>query len=133
MPRGLDGDSHRQARDRCGLYFGLANRIQKLQKWTDPLGPRGLVVLGAFDALIGKIAAELPPFLQEHIAELFNILDDARAFACADVEPNAGARIHICSLREAMHDALIPPNGWRKSGNFSKNLWKPQTEIERDE
>jgi hypothetical protein len=56
-----------------------------LQKGTDALGPSGFVVLAAFDALVVQVAAELPTFLQKHVAKSFDVLDDARAFACADV------------------------------------------------
>jgi hypothetical protein len=35
-----------------------------LQKWADALSPGGFVVLGAFDALVMKVLAELPTFLQ---------------------------------------------------------------------
>ncbi len=56
-----------------------------MQKRTDPLGPSRFVVLAAFHALVVQVAAELPAFLQEHIAELFDILHDARAFPRANV------------------------------------------------
>src|SRR5580692_2086419 len=102
MPRALNGDDYKPPRDRCGLYFGLTDRIQELQERRDSLRPGGFVVLGAFHALVMQVAAELPSFLQEYVAKLFDVLDDARAFACANVEPDHGARIYICSLREAM-------------------------------
>jgi len=40
----------------------LAGGKEESQEWTDALGPRGFVVFGAFDALIMKIAIELPAF-----------------------------------------------------------------------
>src|SRR5580700_413649 len=116
-----------QPRDRCGLYFGLAGRIQELQKGTDTLGPSGFVVLAAFDALVMQVAAELPAFLQKHVAKLFDVLDYARAFACADVQPDARARIHVSSSCETMHDLLVPPDGRRERGEFSKNVRKLET------
>src|SRR5580700_2271067 len=99
-----------QPRDRCGLYFGPAGRIQELQKGTDTLGPSGFVVLAAFDALVVQVAAELPTFLQKQVAKLFDVLDDARALACADVQPDRRTRIHDSSRCEAMHDLVVPPD-----------------------
>src|ERR1700675_3386543 len=123
---GRSENGSEQPRDRCGLYFGLAGRIQELQKGTDAPSPGGFVVLAAFDALVVQVLAELPAFLQEHVAKLFNVLHDARAFACADVQPDTRARMDVRSCCEAMHDLLVPPNGRRERGKFSENVRKPQ-------
>src|ERR1700723_3010481 len=95
--------------NRCGLYFGLAGRIQELQKGTDALGPSGFVVLAAFDALVVQVLAELPAFLQEHLTKLFDVLSKAPPFAYPNVQPDAGARTAVRSRREAMHDLVVPP------------------------
>ena len=104
-----------------------------MQKGPDALGPGGFVVLCAFDALVVEVAVELPAFLQQDVAKVFDVLDDARAFARADVQPDARARIDICGFGEAVHDALVPPDGWRKRGNLSKCFGNPETEVERNE
>src|SRR5580692_1943765 len=118
---------------RCGLYFGLAGRIQELKKRTDAPGPSGFVVLAAFDALVVQVLAELPALLQEHVAKLFDVLHDARTFARADVQPDTRARTDVRSCREAMHHLLVPPNGRRESGKFSEDVRKPQPQVERDQ
>ncbi len=83
-------------RGRCGLYFGLPSGIQESKEWTDALGPSRFVVLAAFHTLVVQVLAELPAFLQEHVAKLLNVLDDARAFPCADVQPDTGVRMDVC-------------------------------------
>ena len=110
-----------------GLYFALASRKQKLQKRAHAPGPGCFVVFAAFDALVVQIVAEMPAFLQEHIAKLFDIVDDARAFPRADVEPDARARVDVSSFRETMHHLLVPPNGRGERGNPSKDVRKLQT------
>jgi hypothetical protein len=93
-----------------GLYCGLRRGIQELQKWADALGPGGFVVLGAFDALVRKVFAELPTLLNEDVAKLFNLWNDAGAFIGANVEPNAWARLDWSGGGEAMDYTLIPPD-----------------------
>src|SRR5580700_9448575 len=131
MPRGRCENTSGLARDRCGLYFGLPGRIQKLKEWTDPLGPSGFVVFGAFDALVVQVAAELPAFLQKHVAKLLHVLHDPRAFARADVEPDHGKWIYVGGLCETMHYALVPPDGRGERGNPSKYLRKLETQVQR--
>src|SRR6266403_4128234 len=93
-----------------GLYCGLRRWIQKLQERADALGPRGFIVLCAFDTLVGEIFAELPTFLKENVAKLFNVGNDARAFFGADVEPDSRAGFDRSRGSEAMDHALIPPD-----------------------
>jgi len=90
-------------------------------------------VLGAFDALVVQIAVEPPTFFEKDVTELLDVLNDARAFARADVEPNARARFDGCSPGEAMNDALVPPYGRREGRNFSKNARVLEAEVKRNE
>jgi hypothetical protein len=104
-----------------------------LQEWTNALGPGGFVVLSAFDALVVKVLAHLPPILQEEVAKLFDIVNDARAFLCTDVEPNARAGLDGRTRCEAMNYALIPPNGRRERCETAKDMWMFESEIQRDQ
>src|SRR6267378_5550049 len=93
-----------------GLYCGLRRGVQELQERADALGPGGFVVLCAFDTLVVEVFAELPTFLQEDVAKLFNVGHDARAFLGADVEPDSRAGLDRSGDGEAMDDALVPPD-----------------------
>ena len=95
-----------------------------MQKGSDARGPGRFIMLGAFDELVVKVDAQTPAFLQENVAELLDVLNDARAFFGADVQPDARARLDGRGGGEAMNDALIPPNGRRKSREASKNVRK---------
>src|SRR5690349_5167001 len=97
-----------------GLYCGLGSGVQELQERTDALGPGAFVVLGAFDALIAEIFAELPALLLQNVAELLDFLNDAGAFARSDVEPDAWALRDGSSCGESMDDTLIPPHRGRE-------------------
>src|SRR5216683_4306116 len=124
MVRGRSGGMQRSLgskRVERGLYSGLARGIQELQKGAGALGPGGFVVFGAFDALVVQVALELPAFFEEHVAKFFDFLHDARAFARADVQPDAGARLDGGCPSEAMNDVLVPPDRRRERGDFSKN------------
>src|SRR3984893_684946 len=101
------------ARKYRGLYCGLGRGIQELQKWADAAGPGGFVVPGAFDALVMEVPAELPAFLQKDVAKFLDIMNDARAFLCPDVEPNARARLGGGGRCPTKHCALTPPNAAR--------------------
>ena len=50
-------------------------------------------MFAALDALVVEVVAERPAFLDEDVAELLDVGDDARAFFCADVEPDCGMRV----------------------------------------
>src|SRR5216683_7909829 len=116
-----------------GLYCGLVRGKQKLQERSDARCPGRFVVLGAFDALVVKVCAQAPAFLQENVAELLDLMNDAWAFSCADVEPNAGTELHGRGGGETMNDALIPPNRRRERCEASKNMGKLQAHIEREQ
>src|SRR6266481_869256 len=116
-----------------GLYSGFACGIQKLQKRADALRPSYFVVLGAFHALVMQIALELPAFFKEHVAEFLDFLHDARAFARADIEPDARARLHGRCFRKTVDHVLVPPDGRRERGDSSKNARMLETEIEGNE
>src|SRR5690242_7574837 len=99
-----------KSRGRCGLYFALAGRKQELQERPDALGPRCFVVLAAFCALVVQVVTLSPALLHEYVSELFNLMHDARAFACADIEPDPRARLNDGSLRKSVHHVLVPPD-----------------------
>jgi hypothetical protein len=107
-------------------------RIQEFEYAADALRPGPLVVFAAFDALVVKVVAERPTLLDENIAELLDVGDDARAFFCADVEPDGGMRIDARGCGEAIDDALIPPDGGRERGDFSERLRELEAKINRD-
>ena len=113
-----------------GLYCGLRRWIQKLQERADALGPRGFIVLCAFDTLVGEIFAELPTFLKEDVAKLFNIGDDAGTFFGADVKPDSRAGFDRSSGGEAMDHTLIPPYRWRERCEPTEDLRMFQSKIE---
>src|SRR5580704_2640434 len=94
--------------------------IQEFEYAADALGPGPLVVFAAFDALVMEVVAERPAFLDEDVAKLLDVGDDARAFLGADVEPDRGMRIDARGRGEAIDDALVPPNRRRERGDFSK-------------
>ena len=100
-----------------------------MQKWVNALGPGGFIVLGAFDALVLKVLAEPPAFLQKDVAKLFHFMNDARAFLCADVEPDARAGLDRNILRETMNEELIPPYRRRKSRHSAEDLWMLEGKI----
>jgi len=75
-----------------------------LQKWPTRW-PGGFVVLGAFDALVREVFAELPTFLKEDVAKLFNV-GTMRGLPWCDIEPDAG-RARQERRREAIDHALI--------------------------
>src|SRR6267154_3442717 len=114
-----------------GLYCGLGGGIQESQEGADAPGPGGFVVLGAFDALVGKVFAELPAFLQKDVAILLDLLNDARAFLRADVEPDARARLDIRGSGHTVEDALIPPHRRRESGDAAEDSRTHDDAIER--
>ena len=80
-----------------------------MQKWADALGPGSFVMLGAFDALVIEVFAELPAFLQEDVAKLLDLLNNPRALVRSDVEPYAWPWLDGSGCREAMNNTLIPP------------------------
>src|SRR5207253_2598330 len=111
----------------------LVRGKQKLQKRADALRPGGFVVLGAFDALVVQAVTELPAFFEEHVAEFLDFLHDARAFARSDVQPDVRAGLYDCHFRETVDDVLVPPNGRRERGDFSKDGRMLETYVERNE
>src|SRR5258708_9430210 len=116
-----------------GLYSGLARGIQELQKRSDALRPSRFVVLRAFDALVVQVAPKAPAFFEEHVTELLDVLHDARAFARTNVQPDARAGLHDLGLSETQDDELVPPDGQRQRGDFSKNTRMLQPQIEGDQ
>src|SRR5260221_4793867 len=109
-------------REYRGLYCGLRCGIQELQERADALGPGSFVVLGAFYALVIEVFAGLPAFLQEDVAILLDVLNDAGAFLRADVEPDARTRLDVRGSSGTVKDALIPPYGRRESGDTTEDL-----------
>ena len=104
-----------------------------MQERADALRPGRFVVLGAFDALIVQAVTELPAFFEEHIAEFLDFLHDARAFARANVQPNARAGLDDGCPGKSMNDVLVPPDGRRERGDFSKDGRMLETYVERNE
>jgi hypothetical protein len=100
-----------------------------LQDGAYALGPGGFVVFGAFDAFVVEVLALAPAFFQEEVAELFYVLDDAGAFARADVEPDAGAGVRVGSGGKAQDYALIPPDRGGERGNFAEGLRVFESDI----
>ena len=87
--------------------------IQEFEYAADALGPGPLVVFAAFDALVVEVVAQRPAFLDENVAELLDVGDDARALLRADVEdklqdfqffgrPDSGRQ-----LRALRHSSLL--------------------------
>src|SRR6266446_3601869 len=116
-----------------GLYSGLARGVQKLQKRPDALGPGRLVVLGAFDSFVVQVAIKFPAFFEEHVTEFLDFVHDARAFARADVQPDARAAFHNRSVCKTVDHVLVPPDGGREGGNFPKNARMLEPHIEGNE
>src|SRR5580692_1857868 len=90
--------------------LSLARGEEELEEGADAAGPGGLVVFGAFDAFEVESVAGLPAFVDEDVAETFYVVDDTRAFAGADVEPNSRKRLNRGGCGEAKDDAFIPPD-----------------------
>src|SRR5882672_182674 len=111
----------------------LSSRKQKLEEGAHALSPRGFIVFRALDALVIKVVTELPAFVEERVAQHFHVIHNARAFARANVEPDARARFGHAGLRESHDDAVIPPDRGRESGNFSERFRHTKAEIEADE
>ena len=78
-------------------------------------------MLGALDALVVQVFPELPAFFEKHVTELLNVLHDARAFACADIQPDARTGLDGCGPGKTVDDLLVPPDRRRERGDFSKN------------
>src|SRR5277367_2398491 len=78
--------------------IALPRREKELQKGADAGGPGGFVVLGAFDAGVVEVAVVLPAFVEQDVAEFFDVVDDARTFAGADVQPDARAGLDGSSV-----------------------------------
>src|SRR5260370_29578580 len=116
-----------------GLYSALARGIQELKKRPDALRPSRLVVLRAIDALVVQVALELPAFFEKHVAEPIHFLDDALAFARADIQPDARAMFEGCRAGKSMNDVLIPPDGGGEGGDFPKNARMLETQLEGNE
>src|SRR4029077_15788670 len=136
MVRGRSGGMRRSLatkRVERGLYSGFARGIQKLQKRADAGGPGRLVSLGAFDALVVQVALELPALCEEDVAEFLDLRNDARTFTRADIQPNARPGFDDRSAREAENHLLVPPDGRRERGDFSKDARMLQPQIEGDE
>src|ERR1700739_2020909 len=110
---------------------GLACGEEELQERADALGPGGLVMLRAFHAFVMQIAPKLPAFFEQYVAEPFHILHNARPFACADVQPEAWPGLHRSARRKAQDHAFVPPDRWRKGGNFPENLGLAEPEVQR--
>lgn len=104
-----------------------------MQERPDSLGPGSFVVFRAFDALVVQFVLEAPAFFEEYVAEIFDFMHNARAFARADVQPDARARLDIHGLNETMNDELIPPHGGRERSDFAKNGGMLEPEIERNQ
>jgi len=96
--------------------------IQEFEYAADALGPGPLVVFAAFDALVVEVVAKRPAFLDENVAELLDVGDDARALLRADVEPDRWMRIDARGCGKTVDDALVPPDGRRERGEFSERL-----------
>src|SRR4051812_41402946 len=80
-----------------------------------------------------KVSTQSPAFLQEHIAKALDVLHDAGALARADIEPDATAGLRARTCRETVNGALVPPDGGRKCGDFSKDAWILQADVEGNE
>src|ERR1700687_2343008 len=133
MVRGRSPDIRRPLdtkRIEGGLYSGLARGIQELQKRSDAPRPSRFVVLRAIDTLVVQVAAWLPAFFEEHVAELLDIVHDARAFACTDVQPDARAGLDSCCPGKTVDDELIPPDGRGERGDFPKHARMLEPQIE---
>src|SRR5580704_10407227 len=103
-------DARKRPASEGGGPTKLPRGEKELEEGADAAGPGGLVVFGAFDAFVVESAAGLPAFVDENVAETFDVVDDTRAFAGADVEPNSGKRLNRCGCGEAQDDALVPPD-----------------------
>src|SRR5260370_21901794 len=112
-----------------GLYSGIARVIQELQKRSDALRPSRFVVLRVFDAVAVQVVPSPPAFFEEHVAEFLDVLHDARVFASANVQPDARAGLHDRGLSKTVDDELVPPDGRRERGDFSKNARMLQPQI----
>src|SRR5229473_1965910 len=136
MVRGRSSDIRRPLdtkRIEGGLYSGLARGIQELQKRSDALRPSRFVVLRAFDALVVQVAPKAPAFFEEHVTELLDVLHDARAFARTNVQPDARAGLHDRGLSKTVDDEMVPPDGRRERGDFSKNARMLEPQIKGDQ
>src|SRR5580698_9183694 len=80
-----------------------------------------------------EVVAERPAFLDEDVAKLLDVGDDARAFLGADVEPDRGMRVDARGGGETIDDALIPPDRRRERGDFAEGLRELEAEVKRDE
>src|SRR5579885_3577911 len=133
------GSSRRAARKGAArvqeraLYCARLRGEEESEEGANATCPSGFIVLAAFDALVVQVFFEAPALLQQHITELLHVLDNTRAFLCADIEPDAGTRLGAGGRREFVHDALIPPNRRRKSGNAAEDIGALETKVERDE
>src|SRR5258707_5141005 len=116
-----------------GLYSARGSGIQKSQEGPHALRPRSLVVLRALNALVVQILFESPAFCEKRIAKSLDILDDARSFSRADVQPDPRARLDAHRLDETLEDEMVPPNGRRERGNLSENRAMFQPEIQRNQ
>src|ERR1700682_489443 len=133
MVRGRSSDIRRPLetkRIEGGLYSGLARGIQELQKRSDAPRPSRFVVLRAIDTLVVQVAAWLPAAVEEHVAELLDIVRDARTFACTDVQPDARAGLDSCCPGKTVDDELIPPDGRGERGDFPKHARMLEPQIE---
>src|ERR1700687_3964234 len=104
--------------------------MKKWQNRPDAPRPSRFFVLRAIDTLVVQVAAWLPAFFEEHVTELFDVLHDARAFACVDVQPDARAGLDGCRPGKTVDDELVPPDGRRERGDFSKHARMLEPQIE---
>ena len=81
-----------------------------MQERANTLGPGGFIVFGAFDAFVMQILVEPPAFADENVAETFDVVHNARAFARANVEPDARKGFHSCRGSKPQDHALVPPD-----------------------
>src|SRR5260370_25852940 len=123
----------RSSRLERGLYSGLARGIKKLQKWADALRPSRFVVLRAFNDFVMQIVSEFPAFFEQHIAKFFDLRDDARTFAGANIQPDARARLDHRSTRKAVNHLLGPPDGRGEGGHFSENARMLESTVKRNQ
>ena len=112
-----------------GLCFGIGCWVEEFEHAADALRPRGFVVLAAFYSLVVKVLVFAPAFVEEDIAELFYVLDDAGTFFGSDIEPNRWARLDRRGGGKTVNHALVPPDGRGECGDLAEQLRILQAEI----
>ena len=125
---------HGRRRRSVAALPAVSRREQRAQHVAGPPGPVRFRVLAAGDLAVVQVAAEAPAVAQQDVLQHARVMEHARPFVRAGVEPDRRRRGGPSSAARALEDApAIPPQRRRQRRDAPEDVGPRQADLERGE